>query len=656
MVSAPPSVRKARRAAARSNNSGGFARKAVLGVLILIGIAALAFAVLRINAALADPAERGRAALAAGDYRAAQVDLSTALAETPNDQSLRIDLARALNRLERGVEAERQLRRARDMGTDETRLRAGLARALLVQDRPADALAMLTGPVAAADATEALIVAGEASYRLGRFDAAQRAFTRAVDRGGVDAFIAVARWRLAEQDMLQAERAANQALALAPDSPEALLVRADVVLERAGPVAALPWYAAALDVQPRHVGALLGHAAALGEAGRGRAMLAPLRRAAELEPNNPHVLYLQAVLAARGGEPALARTLLSRIGGAEADRSAVLLLRAACELTLDAPVAARGAAARLVERQPDNRVARRLLALALLREDNIRGAIEVIDPITTRSDADSWSLSLLARAFGGMGWHADAVQPLERAALLAHGDPAAFRAEQVESNGSEARATIPAIRARLAAGDAAAAYDLAQSLARDNPGVPEARLLVGDAALALGDVRAAIGHYRAAADLRFDEAAMLRLVGALVRGGDTAAAQETLQAFMARWPENVAAMRIAAGMAGESGDWAQAEAYLNAAIDRTGPNDALLEAQSARARLEQGDASGALGAARRAYRLMPGNATISGVYGRALQLSGEGQGQDSADLLLKAVRLAPDDSVLLTWYGERNRR
>lgn len=656
MVSAPPSVRKARRAAARTNNGGGLARKAVLGVLILIGIAALAFAALRVHAALADPAERGRAALAAGDYRAAQVDLSAALAETPNDRSLRIDLARALNRLERGVEAERQLQRARDMGTDEARLRAGLARALLVQDRPADALAMLAGPVAAADQTEALIVAGEASYRLGRFDAAQRAFTRAVDRGGVDAFIAVARWRLAEQDMLQAERAANQALALAPDSPEALLVRADVVLQRAGPVAALPWYAAALDVQPRHIGALLGHAAALGEAGRGRAMLAPLRRAAELEPNNPQVLYLQAALAARGGEPALARTLLSRIGGAEADRPAVLLLRAACELALDAPVAARGAAARLVERQPDNRVARRLLALALLREDNIRGAIEVIDPITTRSDADSWSLTLLARAFGGMGWHADAVQPLERAALLAHGDPAAFRAEQVESNGSAARATIPAIRARLAAGDAGAAYDLAQSLARDNPGVPEARLLAGDAALALGDVRAAIGHYRAAADLRFDEAAMLRLVGALVRGGDMAAAQETLQAFMARWPENVAAMRIAAGMAGEGGEWAQAEAFLNAAIDRTGPNDALLEAQWARARLEQGDASGALAAAQRAYRLMPGNATISGVYGRALQLSGEGQGQDSADLLLKAVRLAPDDSVLLAWFGERNRR
>lgn len=629
-------------------------RNAVLGLLVAIGIAALVFVGLRVSAALADPAERGRAAIAAGDYRAAQVDLSAALAKTPNDQSLRIDLARALNRLERGVEAERQLQRAQEMGVAQDRLRAGLARALLVQDRPADALAMLAGPVAAADTTEALIVAGQANYRLGRFDAAQRAFSRAVDRGGVDAFVAVSRWRLAEQDMLQAERAANAALALASDSPEALLVRADVVLARAGPVAALPWYAAALDVQPRHIGALIGHAAALGEAGRARAMLAPLRRAAELEPANPRVLYLQAVLAARGGEPALARTLLSRIGGAEADRPSVLLLRAACELALDAPVAARGMAARLVELQPDNRIARRLLALALLREDNIRGAIEVIDPITIRSDADSWSLSLLARAFGGMGWHMDAVQPLERAAQLAHGDPAAFRSDVAAPNGTEARVTIPAIRARLAAGDAAAAYDLAQSLARANPGVPEARLLVGDAALALGDVRGATGHYRAAADLRFDEAAMLRLVGALVRGGDGAAARQALQAFMARWPDNVPAMRIAASMAGESGDWAAAEGYLSAAIDRTGPNDALLAAQWARARLEQGDAAGALAPIRRAYRLVPGNATISGVYGRALQLSGEGEGHDAADLLLKAVRLAPDDVVLRAWYNERS--
>jgi cytochrome c-type biogenesis protein CcmH/NrfG len=121
---------------------------------------------------------------------------------------------------------------------------------------------------------------------------------------------------------------------------------------------------------------------------------------------------------------------------------------------------------------------------------------------------------------------------------------------------------------------------------------------------------------------------------------------------MARWPQNVAAQRVAAAMAGERGDWSLAERFIESAIARTGPNDVLLLAQLARARIEQGNAPAALDPARRAYRLMPGNATISGVYGRALALSGEGDGRDAADLLLKAVRLAPDDPVLRAWLGE----
>ena len=168
----------------------------------------------------------------------------------------------------------------------------------------------------------------------------------------------------------------------------------------------------------------------------------------------------------------------------------------------------------------------------------------------------------------------------------------------------------------------------------------------------LGDTAGASQAYRAASELRFDEATMLRLVNALARNGDAAGAAEAVNAFMARWPENVAAMRIAAAMAAERGDWNGALALTESAVDRAGPNDALLLTQLARARIETGDADGAVDPARHAYRLLPGNATVSGVYGRALTLSGEGDGRDAADLLLKAVRLSPDDAVLQQWLGE----
>ena len=653
MASAPPSVRKQRRSAQRAQGGGRLWRSPLLRVLLALSAVALVVIVAAsVRNALADPLERGRSALAAGDYRSAQVDFLAVLDARPGDAAARIDLARALNRLGRGVEAERHLLRAQELGASEAVVRVELARARLVQGRAADAVDTLRGAVPRAEQTQAFIVAGQANYRLGRGDAAGRAFALAVESGEADAYIAVSRWRLAEQDMLQAEDAANQAWQRAPRSPEALLARADVVLARGGPVVALPWYEAALAAQPGHLDALIGYAAALGEAGRARDMLGPLRQAAQLEPNNPRILYLQAAVAARGGEPGLARTLLNRIRGSEADRPGVLMLRATSELMLGAPVAARNAAARLLEIQPDNRPARRLLALALAQEGNARGVIDSVDPVTIRADADAWSLLMLSRAFAAIGWQADSIEPLDRAATLARGNPAPLAADGEDGGTMNPGQAIPQIRARLAAGQAQSALSLALMLAEANPGVAQARMLAGDAALAMGDVRGAIGHFRAAADLRVDEPTMLRLVGAQIRSGDAAGASASLDALIARWPDNVAAQRVAAAMAGERGDWPLAERFIEAAIARTGPNDALLLAQLARARIEQGEAAAAIDAARRAYRLLPGNATISGVYGRALALSGEGDGRDAADLLLKAVRLSPDDPVLRAWLGE----
>jgi len=178
--------------------------------------------------------------------------------------------------------------------------------------------------------------------------------------------------------------------------------------------------------------------------------------------------------------------------------------------------------------------------------------------------------------------------------------------------------------------------------------------LLGDAAMMQGDIPAAIAAFRRAAELRFDEPAMLRLVHALARSGDRDGAGEALRQFQMRWPENVAAMRIAAAFAAEQNAWAASLAQLRAALARTGPNDALLLAQLARCQLELGDPDAAVDYARRAYRLLPGNATVSGVYGIALTRT-VGATQDARDLLTKAVNLAPEDALLRSWLAESQR-
>ncbi len=659
MVSAP-SVRKQRRMNAKT--AGQQARRqrrsgrlppivwiigAVMGVALMVG------AVIGIQSWLTDPLERGRASMAAGNFRAARVDLMNAASRQPNDIAIQLDLARTYNALGRGVEAERQLDRAAELGANETRLRTVRAQAQLLKGDALAALALLAGPIPAAEGAVALRIAAQANYRLGNVAATRANFAEALRQKPDDAdlWIAYARFRLAEQDLADADRAADEAWRLTPQSAAALAVKADVVRTRSGPVASIPWYQAGLARDPDNVPLMLEYAAALGEAGRYRDMLEPLRRAAGLEPRNSRALFLEAALAARGDEPALARTLLNRIAGGDADLPAVLQLRAAVELSLETPVAAAQYAQRLIALQPDNRVARRLLAMALASQENPRGAILAIDAITTQPDADSWSLILLSRSFGAIGWIDDSIQPLDRAARLVRGDARALPSDGAGADSLNPRVAVPAIRARLASGDYAQAMALAMALSNANPGVAQAWLLRGDVAMAEGDSAQALAHWQRAAELRFDEPVMLRMVDALNRSGDRSGAKTVLFQFMAHWPENTAAMRIAGAMFAEDGDWTRARTALLAAAQRVGSNDALLLAQLARCELELGRVSEAMPLARRAYRLLPGNGTVSGVYGLSIARSG-GTMQDARDLLDKAVQLAPDDQLLQQWRAE----
>ncbi|MCC7394967.1 MAG: tetratricopeptide repeat protein [Sphingomonadaceae bacterium] len=654
MVSAP-SVRRQRKAERRAEQVRRYGhRRAPIVRLAIWGTVALLILIgaYAIHGFLVDPAERGRAALASGDARSARVDFLNAIAEQPRDATLRIDLARALNNLGRSTDAERQLAKAAELGAQPINLTIESARARLGMGDATGALDALNGPIPAAQAGLANALAGDAAYRNRDFAAAAQYYAGALRLAPNDGDIwtRYARYRLAEQDMLGADNAADRARALAPTSGAAWWVKADVVRYRAGPVASLAWYRAALDHAPNDVGILAEYAAALGEGGRYSAMLDPLSRAAELDAYNPRVLFLEATLAARGGEPALARALLQRIDGDDANQPAILTLRSAVELSLDTPVAAADYAGRLLQLQPDNREARRLYALALATSGNARGAIAAIDMITTASDADSWSLLLLSRAFAANGWQGDADQPALRASLLQTGAAGGIHPIANDQSVGVAPA-IMAIRSALGVRDFARARGLADALLAANPGVPQAVLIAGDVAREGGDLAGAQNLYRRAADLRFDRRAMLSLVALQLQMGDRQSAAATLGQYMAHWPEDTAAMRISAGMAAEDGRWQAAKDALLAARDRVGGRDALLLAQLARCDLELGGVGDALASARQAYALMPSNASVSAIYGIALLRNG-GNVTDALDLLRKAAQLAPQDRQIAQWWAE----
>src|SRR3546814_19116677 len=87
-------------------------------------------------------------------------------------------------------------------------------------------------------------------------------------------------------------------------------------------------------------------------------MLAALRHAATIVPRDPRIYYLQAVLAARAGHYALARSLLHRTRGELGERPSFMLLSAFVELELGGEAVAAAWAERRLDEQPHNFTAR----------------------------------------------------------------------------------------------------------------------------------------------------------------------------------------------------------------------------------------------------------------------------------------------------------
>ena len=632
---------------------------AVFAALALVAAGALALA----SPVRADGGDarvllaRSLGAFERGNHSAARALARQAVAADPAWALAHAVLARMALTEGDGVTAEAELGRARDAGFDMRRTVQLMGEARLLQGDPAGAItaARATAPRYAA---YGLRIQARATAAQGDAVAAAALFDRAIDRApsSSGAWTDLARFRTGIGDTAGAVAAAARATALDPMDLDALTVRAGLVRDQFGLAAAIPWFEAALARDPHSYDALIGCAATLGDAGRSRDMLAAARRALAVRPDDARTLYLLSVLAARGGRLDLARDLFERTGDALDGIPGPLLLAATLDLDAGDNEQAVTKLRNLVAIQPMNVAARQLLTGALLRTGAARDALAVIGPVATRDDADSYSLTLAARALERSGKRADAAGLLDRASRPAVGGAASFASDDsvatlaAAASGlapGEPSTAIPLVRALLGSGDRTAALARANAVASANRGSPAAASVLGDTLMALGRFADAAKAYGHAADLLFDEPTMLRLTEARQRAGDPAGAASALAAFLSQNPRNVAALRLAAHWQIAAGDHAAAIATLEGLRARLGDRDAALLAELAYAYDGAGEDTVARSYAAAAYALAPANAAAADAYGWTLYGAGDLDG--ARQLIEKAVTLAPAHATL-RWH------
>lgn len=586
------------------------------------------------------------------DYRSARVELMNATAEDPQWGDAFVKQAEVALELFDGVAARAAIEKATSLGVPGTETAHLLGHAYWLMGEPDQAREILSdGSISPRHRVYADRILGRVYMDMGDTIAAERVFNRAVKLAPKDSrlWTEIARFRVVISNQGGAIEAADYALQLDPNNVRALELRGRLVRTQFGVVAALPWFERALQVSPNDVPVLEEYGATLGEAGRYRDMLAQARKIISLDGGNAKAFYMQAVIAARAGDYELARRLIPRIGGGFAELPGPLLLSGIVEYEAGNWNIAVGHFEKLVEQQPLNMKARTLLARAMHKAGDHRGAWDVIASIVDRPDADNYTIMLGGRILEALGERIPAAGRLDRAAFpnispaqpLPAGLSLAAAADEARRNPRNAGVVIPYIRQLLASGNVTGAREEANRLLEGNGGVVEAQLVAGDVEMAAGNAGAAIAAYERARKIAFASPTMLRLVSAYRAAGNGAAASATISDFLKFNPDSLAAQRMWAFDLLDRKQWNDAIIWLQRARVRLGYNDAILNANIARAYAGAGKIDQAVRETRLAYRVHPANVMVTYVYGQMLLKSGK-QPKLAYDMLRKANKLAPE--------------
>jgi tetratricopeptide (TPR) repeat protein len=601
---------------------------------------------------------RGLAALEQGQPRTARVELMNAIQADPNNGAIRVAQARTYLSLSDGVAAEAEIERARKLGVAVDDTRHLLAHALLLRNEPKRALEELNG-VPAAHAGYAARLRGQALAKLGDTAGAAAAFKEAIAADPKDnaAWTEVARFRRGTGDLAGAVEAADRALKINAKDIEALTLRGELTRSQYGLRAALPWFDRALEIDPNNIPAMLERAATLGDLGDTKAMLAETRKVLKLSENHPMAFYLQAMIAARAKKYELARTLYQRTGGALDGEPAGMLLASAIDYQTGNVEQAANRLEKLIGMQPYNRKARRMLAAAQFKLGDNEATIRTLRPLADRPDADSYTLALIGKAIEKQGdtqaasrYLARAAQPQRRASTALWANPVsddqliALRRFAASKPG-HAPSQVLLIGGLLSRGMGQEALDLALKLQADNPGAPDAHILVGDARGMGGDFKGAAAEYGKAANLAFNEPVAMRMIEALQRSGQGPAAAKVLNLFLEQNPRSVPAQILAATGFLQARQWGEAIRIYEGLRQRLGDRDAVMLNNLAWAYSEQGNYGKAIPLAQKAWSLDKDNPATADTLGWLLYKSGKDKAQGLV-LLERASRGAPTDAQI----------
>jgi len=612
----------------------------MLGLVVLVLIALLFRAEEKPISKLMQEAVANQAA---GKHEAAAIHLKSVLAREPDNLDANLLIGKAYLANGALLDAEKALKRAKELNAPALEVTPLLVEALIGLDRHEEALTELAETTKlAVGGTRGALLRGRAFLGLGNLVEAKTQFAVARSEAPAEAVTGLARVMMAEGDPDGARKLIDEVTARFPKNAGSWVAKGDLLRGLGESDAALAAYRQAQSVQSDNLEAALGVAVTLiGQDAFGEARK-ELRKARAISGSNHLIAFAEAVLAYREKRIDDCREALQAVLSVAPKHMPSVLLAGTVNFALGDVEHAHNAFVTYLNNFPGNVQARKMHAITLLRKQQPQAAVDSLTPFVELDIRDAEFFLVAGQAFIQVGEVNKARQMLAKASRLnpssavtltdlgvAHisgGDSEAGIAalkKAVDLAPKDPRADRHLALALLARGRNDEALTVADRLEKRLPRVPESHWVKGIVFAVRNDKAKALEYFERALKVSpafYPAAAALAEFDA--KDGLQARSRARFEAVLQNDPRSWEANLALAQLDAQEGRVAEAIAKAQrAAADF--PGEVKPQSLLARLHLQAEKIEDALGAARRARELGPRDPSTAELLGQVQLAAGD---------------------------------
>lgn len=518
--------------------------------------------------------EQAESSQAQGDYRNAMLILKNIIQADSSNKNARLLLGKIYLPIGDGPSAEKELRRAQQLGASASETTANLARALLLQGKIDEALEIAKVIDQATDVTNAdiLSVKGDALLAKGKISLAETAYQRALDLDSLSslALQGLVKVAASENKLDKASIAIDRLITLAPKDASAWTLKGAILGRQQKLAEAENSFQQAVGFLNEQQMTREGFAAYMGLVQMQLAQqkineaLPNVKKLRASQPNHPIPRYMRAYIAFKQKEYKVALEHLTEILHRVRNHVPSQLLAGTVHYALENYEQAREQLERVVNEVPSHIQARKLLAAVHMKQRHPDDALQVLQNEKTANTDDAQLLAMMGKAalFSGdfnssLAMYKKAAKNAPNSTAIrtelaqlyltkgAYGD-ALTELEKIDDEGNSHAKRIK-IYALIRSQKYDKAIAITKELAKENPKDPAIPTILGAIELSRGDRGKARQFFLQARDLQLGfETALLSLARLELEEGDLDKADAWYNEIILK---NAGSLRAMLGMA-----------------------------------------------------------------------------------------------------------